>query len=114
MHIDDYDFGWMVIDGQRYDQDLIIAGDKVIPNWWRQEGHSLALADLEAVLAVAPDLLVVGTGETGRMRIPRETREALGEKGIVLEAYDTAAAINRFNQLTAAGRNVSGAFHLTC
>ena len=114
MHIDDYDFGWMVIDGQRYDRDLIIAGDKVIPNWWRQQGHHLALADLAAVLAVAPDFLVVGTGKAGGMRIAPETREALLEKGTILEAYNTATASKRFNELTAAGRNVAGAFHLTC
>jgi len=114
MRVDDCGFGWIVIDGRRYERDLILAGGRVIADWWRKEGHNLGMGDLTAVLAAAPDVLVIGTGQAERMEVPPETRRALAEKGIALEVYDTATACQRFNQLAAAGQRVAAAFHLTC
>ena len=114
MYIDEYDFGWIIIDGRRYESDVIIAGGQVIPNWWREEGHRLAIADLKNVIRATPKLLVVGTGKAGQMSIPTQTSRFLSEQGIELEACDTTTACSRFNQLVAAGCNVAAAFHLTC
>ena len=114
MHIDDYDFGWIMIDGRRYESDVIIVGGQVIPNWWLKQGHSLAVTDLKAVLRAAPKLLIVGTGKAGQMSIATQTTQFLSEHGIALESYDTTEACHRFNQLEADGCDVAGAFHLTC
>jgi len=114
VHIDEYGFGWIIIDGRRYESDLIIAGDRVIPNWWRKHGHSLAVTDLEAVLQAVPKQLVVGTGKAGQMLVPAQTKRFLSVQGIELESYDTTEACHRFNQLEADGCKVAGAFHLTC
>ena len=61
MHIDQYRFGHVDIEGHSYDADVIIFPGHVKERWWRQEGHSLAREDLATVLAEKPELLVVGT-----------------------------------------------------
>ena len=60
MAIDDYAFGRITIDGQSYTSDVIVLADGVRDGWWRKEGHSLAIEDLDAVAAAAPAVLVVG------------------------------------------------------
>ena len=71
--IESYQFGRIVIDGQAYTADLILLPDRILDGWWRQEGHVLHPADLDAVFDAGPDLLIVGQGAYGRMRVADET-----------------------------------------
>ena len=114
LRIDDYRFGEMVIAGKSYRSDLKIINGEVVPNWWRKEGHRLSLEDLSDVLEARPEVLVVGTGAYGVMKVPESVKKALAERGIKLEALPTAKAAARFNELFATGKRVAGAFHLTC
>jgi len=86
---------------------------RVIPNWWRQEGHALHPVDLEEVLAARPSVLVVGQGAFGRMQVSPAARQALEEAGIHLIALPTGEAVHKYNQLRETEK-VAGAFHLTC
>ncbi len=60
--IDHYEFGRIVIDGREETNDLIIPSDRVVRDWWRQEGHALVVDDLGEVLDELPTHLVVGQG----------------------------------------------------
>jgi hypothetical protein len=53
----DYSFGRIVVDGQEHDRDLIVLPYRVIANWWRRDGHSLALEDLREVHDELPEKL---------------------------------------------------------
>lgn len=114
MHIDSYQFGEIVIDGVEYNSDCLIIGNSVLADWWRKQGHSLSIEDLEPVVAAKPLVLVVGCGASGVMKVPQETWQVLQENDIKLEALDTYKAVERFNELTQAGVNVAAALHLTC
>lgn len=111
--IDSYRFGHIVIDGQAYDQDVIILPDRVLGGWWRREGHVLHPDDLHAVFKAIPELVVVGQGAYGRMAVPPETRQALQAAGIELVAASTEEACRTYNQLREQ-RVVAAALHLTC
>lgn len=113
MQIEDYSFGRIVIDGRAYTRDLIILPGRILAGWWRREGHSLALEDLEPVLAAQTEVLVVGTGAHGGMRVPEQTRRALAERGIELLVAPTARACELHDELSGA-RCTSAALHLTC
>lgn len=113
MHIDSYEFGRMVIDGRTYTQDLIITPEGIRENWWRLEGHRLQLPDLAEALATKPQVVIVGTGQPGRLRVDPELRLYLQENGIDLLELPTSQACQRFN-LLASKRRVLAAFHLTC
>jgi len=114
MHIDTYKFGKIAIDGVNYSSDCLIFGDTVQSNWWRKEGHSLAVDDLKAIIAAKPTVLVVGCGASGLMKVPEETCQVLQEHDIQLETFETSKAVERFNELSQAGVNVAAALHLTC
>ncbi len=114
MHIDSYEFGEIVINGARYDSDVLIIGDSIEDHWRRIQGHRLCPADLEPVITEKPSVLVVGCGAYGMMKVSRETRKALQEQDIKLETAPTPQAVERFNALTKTGANVAAALHLTC
>ena len=114
MHIDEYEFGRMVVDGKAYRKDLILLPEGVREDWWREEGHSLSETDLADVFAVKPDVLVIGTGAHGIMGVPPAVCRALEQAGIQAIIERTGEAVERYNALAAAGARVAGAFHLTC
>jgi len=114
MHVDSYTFGRMVVDGKVYTDDLLVLPGGVRPNWWREHGHSVYEGDLEDVIDAGPDVLVIGTGAHGHVNVPEETWEALAAAGIETRIEKTGQAVQTYNRLAEEGRNVAGAFHLTC
>jgi chemotaxis protein methyltransferase CheR len=107
-----YDFGRIVVDGVEQTRDVILLPGRVVPNWWRQNGHRLMLDDLEAVLDELPERLVVGTGAYGRLTPDPEALEQLRERGIEVEALPTGEAVRRYDALDP--NRTAAALHLTC
>ena len=112
--IDSYHFGAMTVNGTTHRNDLKIIGDQVIGDWWRIEGHALHEADIADILAASVEILVVGTGDSGRMQMSRGAAQALERRGIQVLALPTGQAVGVFNALRGQGKRVAGAFHLTC
>jgi hypothetical protein len=108
----DYRFGRILLDGEEVTGDVIVLPDRVVRNWWRREGHSLVLADLDDVLEELPARLVVGTGHDGRMRPDPRALDALRERGIEIDVLRTAEAVERYAELDPA--HTAAALHLTC
>jgi len=114
MHIDSYQFGKIVIDGVAYNSDCLIIGSSIQPNWWRKQGHLLQPEDLQPVIAARPDVLVVGCGISGMMKVSQDTDKLLQEYGIELYSTNTNKAVEKFNELAEKGENTAAALHLTC
>jgi len=112
--IERYEFGRIVVDGKGYSADLIIFPDRVMSDWWREEGHELRPVDLWEVVRARPKVLVVGTGHSGMMRVPPETERYIREQGIQLIVEPTAQACRTYNRLRERGEDVVAALHLTC
>ncbi len=114
--IESYKFGSIVIDGKSYGSDVIIFPDRVLGGWWRREGHRLFVEDLKEVFGAEPkpEVIVVGTGNSGLMKVSTEMEEKLRSSGIELVAEPTKAACRTFNELLKSGRRVVAALHLTC
>ena len=113
MRIEAYDFGTITVDGRTFTSDLKIVGGRVLPGWWRKEGHRLLPEDIEDILRAAPDVLVVGTGHEGLMRVSREVEERLAQAHIRLIARPTREACKEFNSLPSE-EDTAFAAHLTC
>lgn len=113
MRIECYSFGSITIDGTRYNSDVLIYKDRVDDSWWRKEGHSLCVDDIREIIAAEPEVLVVGTGNSGLMRVPKETKEFVEGKGIEVIAQKTADAVKVYNSLCGT-KDVVAALHLTC
>lgn len=67
----------------------------------------------EAVDEGKPEVLVVGTGYSGLMRVLPETERFLRSKGVELVVERTREACETFNRLVESKRVVA-ALHLTC
>lgn len=110
--VTDYRFGHVVVDGEEHTRDLIVLPTRVVGNWWRREGHSLFLEDLEDVADELPAHLLVGCGASSQMRPDPETVEALRGRGIEVEVLPTAEAVRRYGELDP--MRAAAALHLTC
>jgi hypothetical protein len=111
--VEDYQFGRIQIDGEVYQNDVIILPERVVPDWWREQGHTLSLADFNGVLEALPGTLVIGQGASGRMSVPPDTRRKLEHRGIEVLAMPTDQAVSRYNELREQ-ETVAAALHLTC
>jgi len=112
--IDSYGFGRIVIDGKQYTSDVIIFPNRVMGDWWRKEGHRLHVNDLDEALKEKVEVLIVGTGYSGLMKVPAETKEFMKNKGIELIIQPTREACKTYNTLIKSGKTVIAALHLTC
>jgi hypothetical protein len=114
MKITDYHFGHIEVEGVAYSSDVIVTADAVRDGWWRKEGHELAIEDLDAVVDAQPDVVVIGSGYFGRMKVPESSRAFLQDKGIQVQVLKTGDAVSLFNELQGKYARVVAALHLTC
>ncbi|MFW6457647.1 MAG: Mth938-like domain-containing protein [Planctomycetota bacterium] len=117
MSIESYHFGQIKVDGAVYTNDVIISPDGVNDSWWREKGHEVSTVDLEPMLAVSPDILIIGTGVRGVMKVRPDARQTLEQKCDQVHIMVTDEAVERYNQLQSkeqGQRRVVAALHLTC
>jgi hypothetical protein len=111
--IDDYRFGHIVIDGKEYKSDVKIFPGRVEANWWRTLGHSLEIKDISDILQEPPEVLIIGTGSAGVLKVPEDVQVDIKKRGIELIIERTGDACNIYNNL-ALEKRVVAALHLTC
>lgn len=103
-----YGEGYVMVNHQRHAQSLVVLRDRVLTDW-QPAGFDALNADHFAQLAeLAPEIVLLGTGE--RLRFPRpELTRALIEARIGLEVMDIRAACRTYNFLAAEERKVAAA-----
>ena len=111
--IESYEFGRVTVDGKEYTGDIIVFPGWVNAGWWRREGHDLNIEDIESLLREKPDIIVVGTGINGMLRVPDRTRDYIASRGINLVVERTAKACELYNELSRNSKTVA-ALHVTC
>lgn len=113
MKIQHYSFGMITIDGKTYKSDVIIYADSINSSWWRKEGHLLHMDDLREVIAERPEVIVIGTGYSGVMKVSDEVISSLKSLKIDVHVARTTDAVNLFNELSGK-RKTAACLHLTC
>jgi uncharacterized protein len=84
----------------------ILMGATVLTDWPPQRIEALSAADLDAVLALDPELVLLGTG--ARLRFPAPDLLArCTARQVGIEVMDTQAACRTYNVLVAEGRRVA-------
>lgn len=111
--IEAYKFGEINIYGKIYQNDVIIYPDHVDSKWWRKEGHCLGLEDIKEVIAANPEVIVVGTGQPGFMKVPETTVKALKKMNIETIILPTEHACKEYNRIALKKKAVA-CLHLTC
>lgn len=94
-----------------YRKSLILTATARIENWRPATADDLRPDDFAPVLALKPEVVLIGTG--ARQRFPdREVLAALYASRTGFEVMDTRAACRTFNVLVAEGREVAAALVL--
>ena len=83
-------------------------------NWWRENGHRLVPSDITKLVDEAPQVLVIGTGASGLMRVSDAVVELCEKRGIRLVACPAAEAVKLYNEASEVAKTVAACFHLTC
>lgn len=111
--IENYSFGQIFINKEKYNSDLIIFKDHIYDSWWRKEGHNLCIDDITEIIDKKPDTLIIGTGYYGLMKVSEELIKYLESNNIEVIIKKTKDACDEYNTLHQK-KNVVAAFHLTC
>lgn len=112
MVIEGYDFGKIRINGKDYNHDVIICPDE-IKDWWREESHWVDIKDVKEIIEKSPKTVIFGTGYSGVMNVPEETKKFLEASGIEVIIKLTKKACDIYNKLSEK-ESVIAALHLTC
>ena len=112
--ITDFSFGRIAANGQFFNGDIKIVRGTLVPDWWRNSGHSVEIGDVQDILDSDSEILVIGQGQPGYMKIADDLRKQLAHRNIQLIEEPTAKAVETFNRLLEEGRRVSGGFHVGC
>ncbi len=90
---------------------LIVSAHGIVRDWPASTPEDLRPEDLEPAVAVEPDIIVLGTGDT--LRRPKLDLMALmAERGIGIEIMNTPAACRTYNVLLHEGRSVAAALFM--
>jgi uncharacterized protein len=101
-----------LVNERRLERSFIVSPAHLLEDWPVADVASLRPEDLEPALALAPAVLLLGTGATLRVPAPAVLAACL-TRGVGIEAMDNAAAARTFNVLAAEGRRVVAAFLLS-
>jgi uncharacterized protein len=94
-----------------YRGSLIVTRGAVIESWRPPAPEALSLADFDALLALEPEVVLLGTG--ARQRLPPPALFAgFAARGIGLEVMDNRAACRTYNVLLGEYRDVAVALIL--
>lgn len=103
-----YGTGYVEINRQRFACALIVQPEGEIRAWDAASFETLAAEHFAGLLAHAPEIVILGTGE--RLRFPRPRLTApLTDARIGVEVMDTRAACRTYNILMSEGRRVLAA-----
>lgn len=101
--IKSYENGVICINKNTYSNSLIISHNQLINKW--------IFPELDQVIALAPELVIIGTGPAQQFIEPAKLAP-LYERNIGVEVMNTRAACRTFNILLAEDRNVVAALVL--
>ena len=114
----DYDYVMRGADGRsalvndrRLEASFIVSANRLIEDWQAAPVAELDPERLEPLLALDPEVIIIGTGDAQAFPPPR-TMAACLARGVGLEAMTNAAAARTFNVLASEGRRVVAGFIL--
>ncbi len=103
--------GEVVVMDRSFNASIILTREQVIDDWGVTDIDALTPAQVEPILALEPDVVLLGTG--ARQHFPTQAvLAAFLERGVGVEAMDNAAAARTWDILAGEGRNVVAAFIL--
>jgi hypothetical protein len=114
--IDSTKFGSITIDGKsHYDEDnYIVSWDGEITGLHTAQRHLFDKPELEIILKNNPEIIIVGTGDSGLLKVSEEVKVKCKQNAIELVYDISRKAIVKFNENVTKGKKVIAFIHVTC
>lgn len=106
-----YSPGAVHIGGRAFQRSCIVAAETVIEHWTPRSVEHLTPDDFDPVLALQPEIVLLGTGHAQRFP-PFAVRSVFAQRAVGLEAMDIGAACRTYNLLLQDRRRVVAALIL--
>jgi len=117
-HCDATGFGWIEIDGERYEHDVLIRlGGKIKKRKKKLSkriygtSHTVSLGEAEQVFEKGARTLIIGSGQSDNVRLSPEAEVYFERHHCSVSLLPTPQAIQAWNDATA---DAIGLFHVTC
>ena len=117
-HLDRTGFGWIEIDGERYEHDVLIRLDGTVERRKKKlskrvygTSHTISRDEAKHVFEDGATTLIVGSGQHDMVRLSEEAAEYFGRREVNVQLVATPDAITVWND---APKKSIGLFHVTC
>ena len=98
-----------LVNERTLDRSFVIAPETLVEDWPVTDTKAMQPADLEPLLALQPEVIVLGTGPTQRFPSAAVMHACLS-RNIGFEVMDNAAAARTYSVLAGEGRRVVAGF----
>ncbi len=116
--VDDFQFGSIVISGKQYGHDVLLFPDGMVTQrkggFWKFGSHTVKKAEIDELVKANPEVVVVGTGTSGKARLATDAKSCAKAAKVELIVLPSHEAVERLNRLVDEGKQVSALIHITC
>ena len=98
-----------LVNDRRLGRSFVVAPDALVEDWPVRDAGAMVATDLDALLALDPELILLGTGAQQRFP-PAAVMAACLQRGIGIEVMTNAAAARTYSVLAGEGRRVVAGF----
>ncbi|HWR25713.1 MAG TPA: Mth938-like domain-containing protein [Methanosarcina sp.] len=116
--IDSTSFGSITVDGETFDHDILIRLNGHIKKRKKKlskeiygTSHIISLEEAEYIYEEGTEKIIIGTGQTGFVKLSEEAEDFFMRKKCGVELFPTPWAIARWNEIEG---KVTAVFHVTC
>lgn len=118
IRFDSTSFGSVTINGQTYNDVLIIGKDvldrdKEIARMAFGTSHVIGEEEANLLIKGSPEAVIIGTGQSGCVQVKPEASELIKKSGAELITLLTPKAIQKYNRLSRK-KKVNVLIHVTC
>ena len=99
------------VNERRLTASFVLSPDRLVEGWPVRDVKAMTPQDLDAVLALEPEVILLGSGAT-QVFPPAAVLAHCLRRGVGMETMTNAAAARTFNVLAGEGRRVVAAFVL--
>lgn len=107
-------FGSITIGGKDYEHDVIVTWEGEVKEAKAKTRHVLGEAELAELLLERPEIIVLGTGQSGCMELSPEVVVFAEKKKLKIVEKPMPQAVKEFNELVRLGKRVVAYMHVTC
>ena len=116
--IDGFNFGFIVIDGKQYVNDVLILPDGNVldrnPSMGRTGNHNISRNEIENLCKTEPEVVLLGCGTSWMVRLSESAEKYLQAINLNPIILNSSSVADKYNQLTSEGKRVAALIHVTC